>query len=194
VQLTWTGAYRGGRLLVDLDLAEVWDRLEADVDRPYWQGGPVFRSKPFRGTVDRGFFYFHHQASLFGGRRNAVPTLTGRFHRADGGTLIEFGVEQPLAQFIVMPLFLLGPVGLGVVVFVALLNGGSFVLEALAAGALCAAVPFLFFLGFFSLVIFKGRWEARQLVRALWRMFADVAIEQALPGPHHRGEDRSSPP
>src|SRR5262245_36352740 len=96
IELNWMGAHRGGRLLVDLSEADVWDRLDAEVDRSYLLGGPMFGSKPFRGSVERGHFHFLRRPPLIGGRNNAVPILRGTFYREHGGTAIEYGVETPV--------------------------------------------------------------------------------------------------
>jgi hypothetical protein len=191
IELNWMGAYRGGRLLVDLAEAGVWDQLDAEVDRPFWLGGPAFGSKPFRGSVDRGSFYFRSKPPFFGRRNNATPVLKGTFYRGDGGTVIEYDVEPPVALFIVMPIFLLMPLGFGALVFFAMISGaGTVTPEQVLGAAACALLPVLFFVGVFSLSLWQLRSDARYLVRSLRSMFADVAIEQALPGRIQPGDER----
>jgi hypothetical protein len=175
-------ASRGGRLVVDLDPEEIWDQLDAKVEPQISDGGRVWNPKPFRGMVGRDRFCYRHEVSW-------GPFLEGRFAQEGNVSVIEFRI-QPRGP---IPILTTYPV----VVFVALVVMEIILVpivypeSALVVWIMMAVIVTLAFVLSFVLNVWKWRHDAGQLLKELRRLFADVVIEQALPGqPRNADEGR----
>jgi hypothetical protein len=177
-KLGWDGSYQGGRMLVDLTPGEVWDRLEAKVDRPILQGGPWFTMKPYCGTVERGRFRYCRQWDR---RSYSAPHLVGTFCPAAGCTMIDFEVRTSSLSFVLMLVAPLAVLAMSIGSVVAGILGGPADWAQALLCALGAAFVMAFFLSGLGLSLWWTRHSSRQLVLGLRRLFEDVVIEEATP-------------